>query len=131
MSDNIIKLAEIERAQADWLSNCESAPAKPVANLANAALALRNDPAFKGLVAFDEMERATMLMRAIEPDKAFAPRPVTDADVGKIQEALQKMALVRLPKDIAHQAVDLVAHERRSMSRANASSSAPPTATRT
>jgi predicted P-loop ATPase len=82
--------------------------------LANALLALRGDPAFKGLFAHDEMLHATMLMRPIDtPTNAFRPRPITDIDVGKVQEMLQKIALVRLPKEIAHQAVDIVAHERR------------------
>src|ERR1700730_12814038 len=120
MTDNIIKLAEIERAQPDWMSDCQrgvgidSKPGKPVANLANAVLILRSDPVFKDMFAFDEMLRTAMLMRALdEPAGAFKPRPVTDVDVSRIQEMLQKLALVRLPKDITHQAVDRVAHEQR------------------
>jgi predicted P-loop ATPase len=35
------------------------------------------------------------------------------SDVGRVQEQLQAMALVRLPKDIIHQAVDIVAHQQR------------------
>jgi predicted P-loop ATPase len=120
MTDNIIKLAEIERAQPDWARDCHRGagvpgkPGKPLANLANGLLALRSDPAFKGMFVYDEMLRAPMLVRAIdEPAETFKPRPLTDVDVGKIQEILQKLGLVRLPKDIAHQAVDVVAHERR------------------
>lgn len=115
MTDNIIKLAEIERAQPDWAQNCQrGATGKPVANLANAMLALRNDPAFKDMFAYDEMLCAAVLVRAIdEPADTFKPRALTDVDVGKLQEMLQKLALVRLPKDIANQAVDIVAHERR------------------
>jgi predicted P-loop ATPase len=115
MTDNIIKLAEIERAQPDWVRNClRGEYGRPIPNLANAMLALRSDPAFKDMFAYDEMLRAAMLMRAIdEPAGAFKPRALTDVDVGKLQEMLQKLALVRLPKDIAHQAVDIVAHERR------------------
>ena len=120
MTDNIIKLAEIERAQPDWVRNCQRGVGiagklgKPVANLANATLALRSDPAFKDMFAFDEMLRSAMLMRAIEePAATFKPRALTDVDVGQLQETLQKLALVRLPKDVAHQAIDIVAHERR------------------
>jgi predicted P-loop ATPase len=108
---NIIKLAEAMRDP-----GFDTAPVKPLSNLKNAALALRRDAAFQGLFAYDEMSRVTMLMRAIGPNtqqRAFVPRPVTDADVGKVQEALQKMALDRLSRETAHHAVDLVAHERR------------------
>lgn len=113
--DNIIKLAEIERRKPDWVSGCIlSETGKPIPNLANAALALRSDPAFNGLFAFDEMLCAPVLMRPLDDAIAgFKPRAVTDVDVGKVQEAMQKIALVRLPKDIMHQAVDVVAHQQR------------------
>jgi predicted P-loop ATPase len=104
---NIIKLAEAMRDP-----GFDTAPVKPLSNLKNAALALRRDAAFQGLFAYDEMSRVTMLMRAIGQG-AFVPRPVTDADVGKVQEALQKMALDRLSRETAHHAVDLVAREHR------------------
>jgi predicted P-loop ATPase len=115
LTDNIVKLAEIERAQSEWLRDClRGENGKPVANLANAALALRSDPAFKGMFAHDEMLRAAVLMRPIdEPIAVFKPRPLTDVDVGKLQEKIQQIALMRLPRDIAHQAVDIVAHEQR------------------
>jgi predicted P-loop ATPase len=119
LTDNIIKLAEALAAQPDWLRHCQlgttisDRPGKPIANLANALLALRCDTAFKGLFAYDEMLCAPMLMRAIDAAADFRPRPLTDVDVGKLREVLQKIALVRLPKDIAHQAVDIVAYERR------------------
>jgi predicted P-loop ATPase len=118
--ENIVRLSEIERTQPDWVRLCQLGGGtgdkcgKPVPNLANALLALRNDELFKGAFAFDEMLRTTMLMRAMdEASGAFKPRPLVDVDVGKVQETLQKLALVRLPKDVAHQAVDIVAHERR------------------
>jgi predicted P-loop ATPase len=115
MTDNIVKLSEVERAQPEWLRDCQrGATGKPVANLANAALALRSDPTFKGMFAYDEMLCAAVLMRPIdEPAETFKPRSLTDVDVGKLQERIQKIALVRLPKDIAHQAVDIVAHQQR------------------
>ncbi len=115
MTDNIVRLMEVECAEPEWLRDCQrGATGKPVANLANAALALRSDPTFKGMFAYDEMLCAAVLMRPIdEPAETFKPRSLTDVDVGKLQERIQKIALVRLPKDIAHQAVDIVAHERR------------------
>jgi predicted P-loop ATPase len=114
-TDNIIKLSEIERAKPEWLREClRSETGKPVPNLANAALALRNDPAFKGMFAFDEMLCAAVLRRPLdEAADGFRPRAVTDADISRLQEMIQKIALVRLPKDTTHQAVDLVADQQR------------------
>jgi predicted P-loop ATPase len=115
MTDNIIKLTEIERAKPEWLRECLlSETGKPIPNLANAALALRSDPAFAGLFAHDEMACGAVLLRPIdEVADHFKPRALTDVDVGLLQEKIQKIALVRLSKDIVHQAVDIVAHQRR------------------
>jgi predicted P-loop ATPase len=113
-TDNIIKLKELERTEPEWLRECLLSAGKPIPNLANAALALRSDPAFKGMFAFDEMLSAAVLLRPLdEPVDGFKPRPVTDVDVGKLQELMQKVALLRLSKDTAHQAVDIVAHQLR------------------
>jgi predicted P-loop ATPase len=114
-SDNITKLAEVERTKPEWLGEClRGENGKPIPNLANAVLALRRDPAFRDMFAFDEMLCAAVLLRPIdEPVAGFLPRALTDVDVGKLQELMQKIALLRLPKDTAHQAVDIVAHERR------------------
>jgi predicted P-loop ATPase len=96
----------------EWLHICiKSENGNPVANLANALLALRNDPDFAGMFAFDEMLCAALLLRPLEEDADFKPRPVTDIDVGLVQERLQKLGLTRLSKDCAHQAVDIVAQE--------------------
>jgi predicted P-loop ATPase len=96
----------------EWLHNCiKSDKGKAVANLANALLALRNDSDFAGMFAFDEMLCAALLLRPLEEGADFKPRPVTDIDVGLVQERLQKLGLTRLSKDCAHQAVDIVAQE--------------------
>ena len=55
-SDNITKLAEVERTKPEWLGEClRGENGKPIPNLANAVLALRRDPAFRDMFAFDEM----------------------------------------------------------------------------
>lgn len=93
-----------------------------IANLANALLALRNDPAIVGCFARDEMARATMLVKALPserrtPGKAHKPsklpRPVRDEDVGLVQELIQRNGLPRIAKDTIFQAVAIVADEHR------------------
>jgi predicted P-loop ATPase len=122
MSDNvhILQLAKELAAAPDWMQHCQlgagkdGKPGKPVGNLFNAVLILCGDPEFKGMLGYDEMMCAPMLLRPIgRPFSGFTPRPVTDIDVNRIQQKLQEMALVRLPKDIAHQAVDTVADDNR------------------
>ena len=97
-----------------WRDACiTSDSGKPLPIVANALLALRADPALKDSIAFDEMAHLPMLMRPLVGTAAgFRPRPVTDNDVTDIQEYLQHAGLARLPKDIAHQAVDARAVER-------------------
>ena len=116
--DNILRLAEFDRAKREWLHECLLTDSgKLVANLANALLALRRDPAFVELFAYDQMLCAPVLMRPLGDDATeggeFTPRAVTDVDISRMQELIQKIALIRLPKDIVHQAVDVVADDRR------------------
>jgi predicted P-loop ATPase len=54
---------------------------------------------------------APMLLRPLENEPSFTPRPMTDVDVGLVQEQLQLLALRRLSKDTTHQAVDVHAQE--------------------
>lgn len=84
-----------------------------IANLANAMTALRSAEELQDCFAFDEMQRSTILVGPVPKGQAAGlPRPVTDSDVGKVQEWLQRNELRRLGKDIVHQAVDLRAGER-------------------
>lgn len=103
----------------DWLKACDRTDkGEPYANLANTMRALRADHALVDSLAYDEMLQSTILARAMPgQDDAgeaagFEPRPVTDGDVGQLQEYLQVAGIPRLSKDTAHQAVDLRAHER-------------------
>ena len=97
--------------QKDWLTRCDSKKnGEPIFNLANVLIGLRC--AMPGVFAYDEMLCAVMLTRPlIENDANFKPRPVTDVDVGLLQERLQKAGLKQITKDMAHQAVDIVAQE--------------------
>ena len=91
---------------------------EPRGNLANVMMALRDDQHFERMFGYDEMMRAPMLLEPvpsiiIQHDPArFTPRPVSDADVGAVQEWLQLACLEGLSKDTTHQAVDLRATER-------------------
>ena len=115
----IIKRAKRKAAAAkqaadnpDWLEHCVlSDTFKPLPVLANALAALRAEMA--DTFAFDEMMCAPLLMQALEDKRGFTPRPITDVDVGIVQEKLQHLGLKRLSKDVVHQAVDVRAHERR------------------
>lgn len=93
-----------------WLEDCiKGETGRPVANLANVLIGLRNElPAAFG---YDEMLCAPMLMQSLEADSKFQPRPCTDVDVGVIQERLQHLGLKKIAKDVVHQAVDIRAHE--------------------
>jgi predicted P-loop ATPase len=102
------------QTQPSWMDGWQTdGSGRPLANLFNALVALRSDPAVSDILAYDEMLCAPMLMRALVEEVSFAPRPVTDVDVGLLQERLQDTGLRRLSKDTTHQAVDVRAHERR------------------
>ncbi len=92
-----------------WLKGCQAArEGDPRGNLSNAMLALRGDPRFAGLFRLDEMLRAPVI---VDADAPGGVRPVTDADVSRLQEWLQRAGLETLGKDVTHQAVGLRAAE--------------------
>lgn len=99
-----------------WLGSTQiDGSAEPRPNLYNVMLALRDDPQFTDLFAYDEMLRAPILTRTVSSkatQEAFAPRPVRDDDVSALQELLQQAGIEKLGKDIVHQGVDLRARER-------------------
>jgi hypothetical protein len=116
LDDDIIRLDD-KRAKrppkASWLDDCIlNARGKPMANLHNAVIALR--AILPGRFAYDEMLRAPLLMDAIgDSQLTFEPRPLTDVDVGVAQKLLQRAGLGNLGKDVAHQAIAIVAEERK------------------
>jgi len=110
--------AEAPRQDTGWYGRAMAgSKGQVLSTLANALLALREDPAFRGTLAYNEMMRAPMLMcpvpvhgTAAKAD-GFKPRPVRDDDVSSIQEWLQIAGLPHIGKDVTHQAVDLRARE--------------------
>jgi predicted P-loop ATPase len=111
--------AETAAGDKRWLDRCMTDDqARPIANLANVRLALRSDPAISTMLALDEMLCAPMLMHPVpkhgtawEKTAGFEPRPVTDNDVGELQEWLQLAGLPKIGKDTVHQAVDMRAQD--------------------
>jgi predicted P-loop ATPase len=112
-SSNIVSLGQRRFEIWDntaWLSECiRNQAGQPLPVLANVLVGLR--AVFPHTVAFDEMSRTSMLMQPVVEMDAFAPRPVTDVDVGIMQERLQRLGLSRIGKDTTHQGVDILAHE--------------------
>ena len=92
-----------------WFDQCVlSDTLKPLPVLANALVALRAE--LPNAFAYDEMLCTSLLMQQLADERRFAARPVTDIDVGLVQERLQHLGLKRLSKDTMHQAVDIHAH---------------------
>ena len=97
-----------------WLKHClRDFRGRPLCNLANATLALRNDLAVRNMLAYDEMYCGEMLVRNIgDKTDLPAPRPVQDVDVIVIQEWFQLNGLPLIGQETVHRAVDLRARER-------------------
>jgi hypothetical protein len=104
--------------QADQHSLRLGGSGKPLSNLANAMSLLRARATLRGLLAYDEMQRTAVLTRPIpvwgsdQPNNTqFINRPVTDADVTRLQEYLQHAGLLSISKESVHSAVDAIALE--------------------
>jgi predicted P-loop ATPase len=75
-------------------------------------LALRNDDAVKGMLAYDQMFCGEVLIKNIGQTVNLAtPKPVQDVDVTALQEWFQLNAFPIIGTDTVHKAVDLRAHE--------------------
>lgn len=108
----VVDISRGARAPA-WLKKAQlDERGQPLANLASTMLALRLDPLLAEAVAFDEMERQALVTARMPGCDDTFPRPLSDADVGRMQEHLQKAGLRRLGRETMQQAVELRAHER-------------------
>jgi virulence-associated protein E len=101
------------RGAPHWLRFCQTdRKGNPLCNLSNAMLALRNDPAVKDILAYDEMFCGEVMISEIGNCASLAiPRPVRDLDVTAIQEWFQLSGLPIIGTDTVHKAIDLRAHE--------------------
>jgi putative DNA primase/helicase len=103
-----------------WLGELTRGDKGPHATVANAVLAICNDAALAGLLAFDEFLQDPVILSPPpvpfdggNPQPGPYPRPVTDADVTLIQGYLQRVCDIRISQSIAQQAVDTAAQQRR------------------
>jgi hypothetical protein len=79
----VIELDARRERETAWLAACicgEGKDPKPLPVLHNALLGLR--AVFPGHFAYDEMLRAAVLMRAVDGQNDFTPRPVNDTCSG-------------------------------------------------
>jgi predicted P-loop ATPase len=99
-----------EQPSTKFLADClcgDTGKVLPI--LANALIGLR--AVFPKTFGYDEMESTAILKMPLEKDLEFRPRPVTDIDVGIVQDRLQHLGLKRISAEVMHQAIDVRAHE--------------------
>jgi hypothetical protein len=109
---NIIRLSKLMESCPEWWGDLlKSDNGKPVPNLHNVLVVLRGEPEFQQLFAYDQMLCGAILVRPLDDEPGFKPRPLTDSDVARIQARVQALALLRLSKDVIHQAVDVIAED--------------------
>jgi hypothetical protein len=104
----------------------------PLTNHFNAMLTLRNHDALKDIIRHDEMAHATILSAAIPgaEQQWTKARPITDADVLFIQEAVQSCGLRRIAKETMRDAIAARAVESGSIRSATTLSACNGTASR-
>jgi predicted P-loop ATPase len=112
----VVPLRSKRRTPDDWRAAWQVAETgTPLPNLKNTLTALRASPELLGIVAYDEMARAPMLVRRVPGTavEASLPRELRDADVIAIQEEIQALGLRRVPKGTVQDALDLAASQNR------------------
>jgi predicted P-loop ATPase len=104
----------------NWLSRCimsDGKNPKPLPVVANALEALEADPTIREAYAFDEMQRAVVMMHEIGQDRpmtATDARLMTDEDVTELQRWLQHAGLKSISHGTVADAINL--HARRTFS---------------
>ena len=90
-----------------------------IGNVANALLALRENPALSDCFAYDEMRRTIMLTKRVPSKPARRGdnqqqqvRPIQDTDATAVQEYLQHFGLPRIGRETIFQAIEKHARER-------------------
>jgi predicted P-loop ATPase len=102
----------------DWTKNCcLDDRGRIIPNVATALAALRNAPEICDCFAFDEMQRASILVKPLPlwngpADAGDAARPIRDADIIQLQEWLQRQGVPKIGVNTVHDAVEVRALER-------------------
>ncbi len=93
-----------------WLGDCiKDDHERVIPNLANILVALRSAPELAGCIAYDEMQRTSVLTGVLPGGgvtKDRLPCPISDANVSQLQEWLQQAGLPKVGREVTHQAVD-------------------------
>lgn len=102
-----------------WAANaCRDDNLKIVPNVASILAALRFAPELADCFAYDEMQRAPILVKPLPlwnggvTNSEHEARPVTDADVTQLQEWIQRGCIPKIGAAAVHDAVALRARER-------------------
>lgn len=90
-------------SNANWITLCQRSNKRPLDNLFNVLLALRNDPEWVGRFRYDEMAHAVVMPVG----------PVQDDDLYRIHEWMQSNGLRRTSLDTVREAVEIVSREHR------------------
>jgi predicted P-loop ATPase len=99
-----------------WMARClKDAKGKPLPIVANAFVALEDDPHLRDAIVYDKMQCVPMLLH--EPGLLIGgtltdPRPLTDCDITEVQKYLQHAGLDRIGREPVRDAIDAYARSR-------------------
>ncbi|WP_139069827.1 hypothetical protein [Tardiphaga robiniae] len=104
-SSDLVRSGPNDAGTGKFLRNCIfGETGRPLPVLASALAMLRN--VMPDTFGYDEMARTDLLMQPLDGSHEFSPRPVTDVDVGVVQERFQRLGLKRVSRDVMHQAIE-------------------------
>ena len=128
-TSNIIRLEQMSRHSSrpngapDWLSRCQMTQnGSPRPNMTNILLGLKEDPAWQGVFAYDEMARCPVLLKPIpvhsrygwkRDNRAFVPRALKDVDIRSATSWFQQAGIQSVGTQTIYDAVDVQAEELR------------------
>lgn len=106
------KEASLTQARPAWHHQCMTdGQGQMLPVLANAVTAIRGTPEMANAIAFDEMARVQMLVGPLGDSNVY-PRPITDADVVRVQHWMQEAGIRRIGKEAVGDAIRLYADDR-------------------
>jgi predicted P-loop ATPase len=101
------QIAKAHAALASWKTRVLDTRGCIAGTVANVLLALREDSKLRNVLGYDQMSAMPVLRKPLLVlDPGFAPRPLTDADVIRIQEYLQWEGISKVSRDAVQHAVE-------------------------